>query len=249
METAVTERKKGKEIAVTQSATPAELLTLAVSKDLDIDKLGKLMELQERWQKEQARKAFFSALSDFQIACPDIRKNKRVYFETRSGGTPTEYFFAPLADIDRQIKEPLKACGLTKRWEIEDDKETIRVTCIITHVDGHSERTTMTGTPDNSGGKNTMQARASSVEYMRRYTLIGALGITTADTDIDGRLPEADIDKLHSEYMALYNEIVLVDESFRTPGNPDNWAGERTPGLYVKAIGKARQVLTKLKTK
>lgn len=243
METAIAEQEH-QQVAT----TPAHLLELAVSKDLDIEKLTKLVELQERWQKEQARKAFFSALSDFQIACPDIRKNKRVHFETRSG-PDTEYFFAPLADIDRQIKHPLKECGLTKRWEIEDDKDVIRVTCIITHTDGHSERTTMTASADNSGGKNAIQARASAIEYMRRYTLCGALGITTADSDIDGRLPEADIDKLHNEYMALYNEIVLLDEGFRTPGNPDNWAGERSPGLYVKAIGKARQVLAKLKSK
>ncbi len=240
----VKSRKKNDAVAI-QPATPSELLALAVSKDLDIDKLAKLMELQEAWNKEQARKAFFSALSDFQLACPDIRKSKRVHFETRSG-PPTEYYFAPLADIDRQIKQPLKDCGLTKRWEIEDDKEVIKVTCIITHLDGHSERTSMTATADNSGGKNAIQARASAIQYMQRYTLTNALGITTADTDMDGRLRELDIDKLHKQYMELFNQIVLLDESFRSPGDPDNWQAERTPGLYVKAIGRARQVLAKL---
>jgi hypothetical protein len=179
-------------------------------------------------------------LSDFQIECPDLRKTKEVSFGD------TKYFYAPLSDIDRQIKKTLKDHGLTKRWEIDDKGEQIRVICIITHVDGHCEKTEMCANPDTSGKKNPIQARASAIAYMQRYTLIGALGITTADTDMDGRLPEMDIDKLHKQYMDLYNQIVLMDESFRSVGDPDNWQAERTPGLYVKAIGKARQLLTKL---
>lgn len=247
MENAITvNQKKAKERAeVVKASTPAELLTLAVSKDLDIDKLAKLMELQEAWIKEQARKSFFSALSDFQIECPDLRKTKRVFFEMKTGGT-TEYFYAPLADIDRQIKKTLRDHGLTKRWEVEDKGQDITVTCIITHVDGHSEKTHMMANPDTSGSKNPIQARGSAIQYMMRYTLIGALGITTADADIDGRLPELDVDKLHHQYMNLYNQIVLMDEGFRTPGDPDNWQADRTAGLYIKAIGKARQVLAKL---
>jgi hypothetical protein len=75
---------------------------------------------------------------------------------------------------------------------------------------------------------------------------LAALGITTADQDIDGRLPELDIDKLHNQYMELFEKIVAKDEKFRTPGDPDNWAADRTPQLYVQAIGKARQILAKL---
>lgn len=230
---------------VPQATTPDQLLALAINKDLDIDKLAKLMELQREYNAGLAKKSFFSALSDFQIECPDLRKTKKVFFETKTGGA-TEYYYAPLADIDRQIKQPLKDCGLTKRWEVLDNAGEIKVTCIITHIDGHSERTTMTANPDTSGSKNPIQARGSAIEYMKRYTLTSALGITTADTDIDGRMPELDIDKLHKEYMNLFNQIVLMDDSFRTPGNPDNWETERTPALYVRAIGKARQILAKL---
>lgn len=229
---------------VPQATTPDQLLALAINKDLDIDKLAKLMELQKQYNDDLARKAFFSALSDFQINCPEIRKTKEVNFGQ------TKYFFAPLADIDRQIKKPLKDCGLSKRWEIKDTGEEIEVTCIITHLDGHSEQTGMKAKPDGSGSKNPIQARGSAIEYMKRYTLIGALGLTTTDTDMDGRLPEMDIDKLHKQYMDLYNQIVLKDESFRTPGDPDNWDVEkRTANLYVAAIGKARKILTTLTMK
>lgn len=225
--------------------TPAQLLALAVDKDLDIEKLAKLMELQREYNADLARKAFFHAFIDFQSNSPELRKGKKVDFKTKDGDT-VSYAYAPLADIVRQIKETCKECGLSYRWEIEDTKEEIKVTCIITHTDGHSERTTMTANPDTSGKKNSIQARGSAIEYMKRYTLIGALGLSTADADIDARMPELDIDKLHKQYMELYDKIVEKDEKFRSPGDPDNWAAERTPQLYIQAIGKARQLLAKL---
>lgn len=220
-------------------ATPDQLLALAVDKNLDIDKLAKLMDLQREYNKDLAKKAFFHALTEFQIACPEIRKGKKVSFNT------TSYNYAPLADIDRQIKNTLKEYGLSKRWEIQDTKEDIKVTCIITHIEGHSEQTTMSSGPDASGGKNSIQARASAIEYMKRYTLIGALGITTADQDIDGRMPEMDIDNLHKQYIELYNQIIQLDQSRVTPMNPDNWE-VRTGSIYVAAIGKARKILSDL---
>lgn len=225
--------------------TPAQLLELAVNKDLDIDKLQKLMELQREYNADLARKAFFNSFTEFQSKSPELRKSKEVSFTTSNGGT-TKYSYAPLADIVRQIKDVCKECSLAYRWEIKDTKETLEVTCIVTHAEGHSEKTTMSASPDTSGSKNPIQARGSAIEYMKRYTLIGALGLTTADSDIDARMPELDIDKLHKSYMELYNQIIVKDSSFATPGNPDNWAADRTPGLYIKAIGKARQVLAKL---
>lgn len=225
--------------------TPDKLLALAIDKDLDIDKLSRLMELQREYNADLAQKAFEAALGEFQEKCPDLRKTKRVFFETRGGGT-TEYYYAPLADIDRQIKGLMRVCGLTKKWKIQDSKEDIKVTCVIAHVDGHKEETEMSASPDASGSKNPIQARASTVEYLKRHTLLASLGITTADTDIDGRLPELDIDKLHKNYMELYNEIILKDPSFITPGNPDNWQADRTPDLYVKAIGRARKIIVEL---
>ena len=227
-----------------QETTPAQLLALAVDKDLDIDKLAKLMDLQREYNADLARKSFFQSFIDFQSKSPELRKSKEVAFQTATGFT--KYFYAPLADIVRQIKDVCKDCGLSYRWEVKDTKENIEVTCIVTHVDGHSERTTMNASPDTSGSKNPIQARGSAIEYMKRYTLIGALGLSTADSDIDARMPELDIDKLHKQYMELYHKIVEKDEKFRAPGDPDNWAAERTPQLYVQAIGKARQLLAKL---
>jgi hypothetical protein len=104
----------------------------------------------------------------------------------------------------------------------------------------------MSAAADTTGSKNPIQARGSAIEYLKRYTLIGSLGLSTADSDIDGRLPEMDIDKLHKVYMGIYNQIIIKDESMSVKLNPDNWATERTADLYLRAIGKAREILNNL---
>ena len=45
----------------------------------------------------------------------------------------------------------------------------------------------MSAGKDDSGQKNQIQQTASTHTYLQRYTLIGALGLSSADEDIDGR--------------------------------------------------------------
>lgn len=163
--------------------TPTDLIAMAVQSGADIDKLERLMDLQDRWEAGQAKKAFFRALSDFQAICPVIHKRKQVSFNT------TNYSYAPLADIVEQIREPLNSVGLSYRFE-QELGDQIKVTCIISHIDGHSERTSLASAADGSGGKNSIQGIGSTVTYLQRYTLLGGLGITTADTDMDGRISQ-----------------------------------------------------------
>lgn len=224
------------DIVKNDSMNPSQLLTLAVDKDLDIDKLRQLMELQKEWQSDQARKSFFEALTKFQSEVPELRKVKEVSFKE------VKYKYAPLSDIVRQIKTTCKDCGISYRWEISDTKEEIKVTCLITHVDGHTEQTTMMANPDTSGSKNIIQARGSSIEYLKRYTLIGALGLSTADTDVDGLMPEISMDILHKAFIEEYNKLIQIDSTL-TKWHPDNWKGDKTQKLYLKAIGEIRKVL------
>lgn len=228
-------------------STPADLIAHAIEKGLDVESLAKLMDLQERWEANKARKEFFDAFTRFQSEAPDLRKTKQVKFETKSGGT-TDYHYAPLADITRQINKSLKDNDLSYRWEIQDTTAEIKVTCLVSHVSGHTERTTMTASPDTSGAKNAIQARGSAIEYLKRYTLVGALGLSTADSDVDGQLPEIDMDILHKQFMALYNQLIQIDSKY-TKWDVSNWKTEPTNKLYIKAIGELRKKIVELTPK
>lgn len=234
------------ELIKQETMNPGQLLTMAVDKDLDISKLERLMELQKAWEVDRARKAFFESLTQFQSEVPELRKSKKVKFDGSKG--TTEYNYAPLADITRQIKITCKDCGLSYRWEISDTKEEIKVTCLVTHLDGHTERTTMTANPDDSGSKNKIQARGSAIEYLKRYTLIGALGLSTTDSDVDGYMPEISLDILHKQYMLHYNDLIQINPDF-SKWHPDNWKSEPNQKLYLKAIGEIRKKLIEVTPK
>lgn len=183
---------------------PDTLLAMAIQNGADVEKLEKLMLLQERWNAQQAKTAYYGALAEFQAVCPILRRTKEVAYNK------TAYKYAPLSEIVDTIRGPLKASGLSYRWEIED-KDSIVVTCIITHVQGHSERTSMSAEPDDSGAKNLIQQRGSSVSYLQRYTLIGGLGITSADTDDDGKSSGAlNVDRLMAHNNAVREHFEAV---------------------------------------
>lgn len=178
----------GEETALVVTAEgPSRLLEIAVRQDLDIDKLERIMAMQERWNEQKAKEAYYNALSQFQQIVPTLEKRNVVDFVSKKTGARTHYAYASLADIKGQIQEGLSNCGFSYRWEFADKADQLEVTCILTHLSGHSEKTTMTAPADTSGSKNPVQERASTITYLQRYTLIGALGLATANMDDDGR--------------------------------------------------------------
>lgn len=167
-----------------KSTTPADLLAIAVSNNADIDKLAKLLDLQERWERNEARKAFVVAMNDFKAEPPKIIKNKHVHFDTAKG--PNDYDHATLDHVCSAVTGTLSKHGISHRWKIEQTDAWIKVTCVLTHEKGHSEETTLLGAADNTGSKNSIQAIGSTVTYLQRYTLLAACGLAAANTDTDG---------------------------------------------------------------
>lgn len=174
--------------------TPADLIAMAIqSGNISIDVLERLSALQQQWIARKAKAEFIQALVDFQAEVPTIRKNKNVKYKTKSNDVVT-YDHAELDHIVEIIKPFKKKYGLTHEWKYEHFKDNdipmIRVFCVVSHIGGHSESTSMEGGHDDSGGKNGIQGRGSTVTYLQRYSLIGSLGLTTAGTDKDGKAPE-----------------------------------------------------------
>ncbi len=164
--------------------TPGELIAIAIREKVDIAQLEKLMDLQDRWEAKEAKKLFFDALARFQLNCPVITKNKKADFNTSKGRV--EYQYATLDEIIEQIKKPLAEAELSYRFQIKENGTNIEVTCVITHRAGHAEINSMSANPDTTGVKNEIQSRGSTVTYLQRYTLIGSLGLGTAQSDVDG---------------------------------------------------------------
>jgi hypothetical protein len=165
--------------------TPMAMLQMAVSQNADLDKLTQLMALQERWEANEARKAFTKALSDFKAQGVVIGKDKHVSFATSKG--KTEYNHATLGNVCDVIGKALSEFGLSYRWATEQVEGKIKVTCVLMHVLGHSESVSLQSGADESGGKNSIQAIGSTVSYLQRYTLLAITGTATQEQDDDGK--------------------------------------------------------------
>jgi hypothetical protein len=170
--------------------TPDMLIALGIEKGLSIEQLERLMDMQERWFARIAKAEFLEAKKNFQNDIPVIKKTKNADF----GPGKASYAYAPLDEIAEQIKPACYKNGLTYDWKFQDLKDEkgnpkLKAIFIVSHIGGHSEITEMESYYDNSGGKNNIQSMGSTASYLQRYTLIGGFGLTTAQSDVDGKGP------------------------------------------------------------
>lgn len=168
-----------------QPTTPMEMLARAVDRGMDPATIQQLMDLQDRHEADEARKAYVRAMTGFKSEPLRVKKRKHVDY-TSKGGQRTQYDHASLADVVDAAVIALSKHGLSHRWETKQDAGVITVSCVITHELGHSERTTLCAGADESGGKNSIQAIGSTVSYLQRYTLMAATGLAAHDMDDDG---------------------------------------------------------------
>jgi hypothetical protein len=173
--------------------TPMEMLDRAIATGASTDTLTKLMDLQERWEKNQARRAFDAAMAEAKAKIPVIAKNRHVVFESKKAGAArTDYRHEDMAEIARTIDPILAEVGLSYRYRTSSEpNQPVTVTCIVSHRDGHAEENTLCGPRDDSGNKNQLQQIGSTITYLQRYTLKAAFGLAAAADD-DGRAASAD---------------------------------------------------------
>ena len=176
---------------------PLQLL-LAAAQDADTDKLEKLMDLQERWERNEAEKALCAALAEFQANCPTITKERSAH----------QSKYADLADIVRVIRGPLASAGLSYQFDTQEEGEKLECLCTISHKSG-AKRTTrfMCPVDPNARAMNAAQKQASANTYAKRYALCNALGIVCADEDDDGHAAGADVEFIAQDEADDLREI------------------------------------------
>ena len=167
------------------------MLGVALQNKATPETLAKLMDLQERYEANEAKKAYTEAMAAFKCEVPSvIPKDSLVDFTSNKGRT--HYRHATLGSISAKVTGILSKHGLSVGWETEQLQGAVKVTCHVTHAKGHRESTSLSGPPDVSGNKNPIQQIGSAVTYLQRYTMLAALGLATADQDdADNPMPTA----------------------------------------------------------
>lgn len=162
--------------------TPMDLLSIAMNQGADLDRLERLMQMQERWEASEALKAYNRAFAAFKAEAVQIVKNISV-----NDGPLKGKKYADLFAVVSSATAALSKHGLSASWKLtKDEKDWLEVTCVLRHELGHFETVTMGGPPDTGGAKNAIQARASSVSYLERYTFLAITGLASSDGDKDG---------------------------------------------------------------
>jgi hypothetical protein len=189
------------------AVTPMHMLQLAVERGADMAQLEKLMDLQERWEKTQARKAFDAAIADAKAKIKPIIKKREVDFTSQKGRT--HYKYEDLALIAEEVDPILSEFGLSYRYKAKQEGAKLSITCVVSHRDGYSEETTLSAGNDESGNKNGLQGIASAATYLQRYTLKLALGLAAAkDDDGNGAGQKETIsEKQLADLKALAQEV------------------------------------------
>lgn len=171
--------------AIEASDGVSPLVAMAMSSDIDPARLDKLLDIQIKYEKSQAERAYAAALARFNAVAPTLKKTKKVKFTTKDGSV-TEYNHGDIAVMLEQLRQPLAQCGLAVSWKVRQENGGVLVTCVLRHEQGHYEDTSLHASPDQSGKKNAIQQVGSTIQYLKRYTLEVLLGLATEDADDDG---------------------------------------------------------------
>lgn len=169
---------------IRQQVDVMTLIDKGVSNNLSPEAMGQLYQLHQRIEADHARRAFYEAKARFKSLCPAIAKD-RDGLRTKGGAVVSRY--ASLEHIDDKITPHLIACGLTYDFNTKVDSSGVTVTCIISHVDGHSASSEFTAVADGTDLMNKTQKMASAMSFGKRYSLCNALGIIIRDEDDDGQ--------------------------------------------------------------
>lgn len=195
-----------KEIATHTAQPPLfALIERVVSNpDADINKLEKLLDMQERVMLVNREQAFNAAMADMQQDIPTIEKNGSIAVD---GKVRSKY--ARYEDIMRAMKPVLQKYGFAVSFRTETGKDFVKVTGILMHRDGHREQTEMMLPLDVSGSKNVVQAIGSSTSYGKRYVLCSLLNIATGDEDDDARSISADAEQ--QKFAAWQKKVDAIE--------------------------------------
>lgn len=193
-------------------ATPATLLQMAVESGADVEKLEKLMDLQERWEANQAAKEFNVSMAAAQSEMPEIFEDKT--------NTQTRSTYSSYKGILKAIKPIYTKNGFSMLfYEDDTDGEDIRVCADVMHSGGHTRKVHVDIPLDMTGIKGTVNktkphAKASSISYGRNYIIRMVWNLATSEDD--GNAAGQSVELITDEQLLALE--AKISDNYEKPG-------------------------------
>lgn len=177
----------------------------------DVDKLERLLAMQERVLEREAEQRFNTALREAQDEIRPILKNKK--------NSSTNSTYADLEAVSDAIDPVLRCHGFSSSFGTADCPLDghYRVTCRLSHTGGHHRDYQADVPADTAGVKGTPTKTAthgfgSALSYGRRYLKLLIADVST--TDDDGRAAGSDgpLNKQQIEVLNGLADAVKADK-------------------------------------
>jgi hypothetical protein len=210
------------EVAQSPNGMMAIIERMAASPDIDVEKLERMLALQERMMAKQSEIDFTEALTRMKPKLPVIQKNGAIVFVDKNNverKTP----HARYEDIQEAIAPHLVEEGFSLSFDTEAVANTAPIIkCTLSHRGGHSKTISMPLPLDTSGSKNNLQAMGSTILYGKRYLVGMMLDLVIKGVDNDGKsLGVLDNDKAVEIDMLITKTGTNKDSFLKLMGTDD----------------------------
>lgn len=214
------------EIQQETSAVLSMIERAASDPNVDVMKMEKLLDMQERVLNRQAESEFFRSLNVCQSGMT------RVSTDRNNGQTKSKY--ASYAALDRVLRPIYTDNGLCLSFDTEPSglDGILRVVCYVSNGN-YTKRYSVDMPADGKGAKGgdvmtKTHATGAAASYGMRYLLKMIFNVAIGEDDTDGNMPEAKnqvltIDKDQTfELMALINKAGITPQQFCEKGRVDS---------------------------
>lgn len=160
----------------------------ALNPDIDVEKMERLLAMQERIMTRNAEMAFNSAMRAAQEEMPKVLRNKN--------NDQTSSKYADLEKVNEIIVPVYTKHGFSLSFGTGTSTLDghILITCLVSHVEGHTRPYQCDMPLDLAGikgnqNKTPTHAHGSTMSYGRRYLTLLIFNVTLTNEDKDGNQP------------------------------------------------------------
>jgi len=203
-------KKDQHEISVSNdaSAIMSVIERIVMNPDVDISKVEKMLDMQERIMNRNAEQSFNSAMT--------IAQGEMGRVSADMQNPQTRSMYASYAQLDRSLRPVYTKHGFSLSFDTGELNEGILpVKCYVSHKDGHSRTYHVDMPADGLGAKGNAvmtktHAAGSAMSYGMRYLLKLIFNVAIGEDDDDGNGAEGII-TISEEQEA--NIVAMLDET------------------------------------
>ncbi len=190
---------------------------MASNPDVDVDKLERIMAMQEKMLDRESEQEYTRAMVRVQASLTGITRDKH--------NPQTHSMFVSLEAMKKAVVPAYTKEGFALSYGEGDSgkPDIIRITCKVMHESGHSELFFYDNPVDDKGikgnvNKTPTHGKSSAVTYAERYILKLIFNLTIQDEDDDGNaaghMPEPITEEQSMKIHALITDNDLPMDKF-----------------------------------